>query len=148
MKAIGRQAWDPLFRQVISGLRGVIDVDAAIAVWDRTLAASGWRGASVWTQADLLPDNLLARGGRLTAVIDFECYGAGEPALDLAPAWYIFSRGRRAVFREVVDVDDATWERARNHALRAIMGIRYYESTNPRFSAMCRRAVDEAIIDD
>jgi aminoglycoside phosphotransferase (APT) family kinase protein len=119
-----------------------------MAAWERTLAVSGWVGSSVWTHADLLPDNLLADGGRLTAVIDFECYGAGEPALDLTPAWFIFSKRQRAVFRALVDVDTATWERGRNHALRAVMGIRYYETTNPGFSAMCLRAVTEAISGD
>ena len=148
VKAISRKAWSELFPGVVKGLHGIVDVDAAMAAWERTLAVPGWAGGSVWTHADLLPDNLLADGGRLSAVIDFECYGAGEPALDLTPAWFIFSKRQRAVFRQLVDVDTATWERARNHALRAVMGIRYYETTNPDFAAMCLRTVNEAMIGD
>jgi aminoglycoside phosphotransferase (APT) family kinase protein len=148
VKAVSRASWDPIFRDVIAHVGEVVDVALALEVWDETLEAPGWTGASVWVHADLLADNLLQRSRALAAVIDFECYGAGDPALDLTPAWFLFSRDTRATFRDVVGGDSATWERARNHALRSVMGIRYYARTNPQFSAMCARTLRRAVYDD
>lgn len=148
-KAIGRRHWDAIFRETLSGLRGVVgvDVDAAQRAWDDTMNAPAWDGPAVWVHGDLLRDNLLARDGELTGVIDFECYGAGEPALDLTPAWTVFSGAARAAFVEGVNADAAAWGRARNFALRSVMGIRYYEETNPPFSTMSRRTLREATLD-
>lgn len=141
VKAISRSAWDPHFRNVLDDLHGVLDVAAASAAWDETMVAPSWAGAPVWVHGDLLPGNLLARGDVLGAVLDFECLGSGDRALDLTPAWTVFSSAARTVFREAVHVDDATWLRARNYALRSVMGIRYYEKTNPRFAALSLRTV-------
>ena len=148
VKAISRASWNPVFRDVISQVSDVVDVGRAVHAWDATLEAPPWPGTSVWVHGDLLVDNLLQRSGTLAAVIDFECYGAGDPALDLTPAWFLFSKGPRSRFREVVGGDAATWERARNHALRSVMGIRYYATTNPGFSAMCARTLHRAVYDD
>jgi aminoglycoside phosphotransferase (APT) family kinase protein len=147
VKAIGREAWDPFFREVLDGLNGIVDRSSVLAAWEETMQAPAWDAPYVWIHGDLLPDNLLARSRILAAVIDFECYGTGDPALDLAPAWSVFSYEAAAVFRNVVAADDATWQRARNHALRAVNGIRYYERTNPGFSAMCQRTVERAVAD-
>lgn len=148
VKAISRTSWDPVFRDVIKHVVDVVDVARALDVWQATLDAPGWAGEPVWVHGDLLVDNLLARSGTLAAVIDFECYGAGDPALDLTPAWFLFSKKTRARFRDVVAADAATWERARNHALRSVMGIRYYATTNPGFSAMCARTLQRAVYED
>jgi len=148
VKAISRVAWDPFFRDVVVHLDDIVDVADAVQVWESTLEAPAWRGESVWVHADLLVDNLLARNGSLAAVIDFECYGAGDPALDLTPGWFLFSKTQRVRFRSIVDADDATWTRARNHALRSVMGIRYYATTNPEFSAMCQRTLRRAVYDE
>lgn len=147
VKAISLSAWDPHFRGVLDDLHGVLDVAAAVAVWDETMVAASWAGAAVWVHGDLLPGNLLAREGVLGAVLDFECLGSGDRALDLTPAWTVFSPTARSVFREAVRVDDATWLRARNYSLRSVMGIRYYESTNPRFAALSLRTVLRVIED-
>lgn len=147
VKAIGRSTWDAQFRQVVEGLHGLIDVRAALDAWDETLEVPSFDGAPVWVHADLLPGNLLARDGGLHAVLDFECLGSGDRALDLTPAWTVFSASARTVFRQVVPADDATWQRARNFALRAVMGVRYYETTNPRFSALSLRTIRRVLED-
>lgn len=150
-KAISRRSWDPVFRATIEGVRGIdgIDVDAAIEAWDVTLTAAAWGRPAVWVHGDLLRDNLLARDGRLVSVIDWECWGAGEPALDLTPAWFVFRGEARSAFVDAVGagVDADTWARARNLALRSVMGIRYYEDTNPTFSAMALATLIEATAD-
>lgn len=147
-KAISRAAWDPQFRKVVAGLDGVIDPARAIEAWELTMRAASWPGPYPWTHADLLPGNLLVDdSGDLVAVLDFECLGIGDPALDIAAAWALFDRPARDTFRNQLDVDDATWLRAANLALRAVMGIRYYERTNPHFAEMSRRTVTE-VLDD
>lgn len=148
-KAVSRRTWDPVFRETIEGVRGLdgLDVDAAIAAWETTLAAPAWDRPPVWVHGDLLRDNLLAHHRRLSAVIDWECWGRGEPALDLTPAWFVFRGDARAAFVEAVGADADTWWRARNLALRSVMGIRYYERTNPSFSAMSLQTLIEATAD-
>lgn len=146
-KAISRKTWTGHFERVISELGNRIDTNRAREAWQYTLAAPSWTGPFPWTHADLLPGNLLAREDQLVGVVDFECLGVGDPALDLTPAWAVFDRSTRRVFRDALDIDQATWTRAANCALRHVAGIKYYETTNPVFSAMCRRAVNE-VLDD
>lgn len=76
---------------------------------------------------DLIPGNLLLRGGRLAAVIDWSGAAHADPAQDLAPAWALFDGRSRRVFREAVGADEATWRRARAFELEhAVGGVLYY----------------------
>jgi aminoglycoside phosphotransferase (APT) family kinase protein len=82
----------------------------------------------------------------LSAVIDFGTAGVGDPACDLLAAWSAFSTDARADFRAAVEVDDATWARGRGWALSvALLIIPYYATSNPRFSEMARRTVEEIV---
>jgi hypothetical protein len=64
------------------------------------------------------------------------------------PAWAVFGRAGRATFRDALDVDDGTWERARGFALhQAVLIIPYYVETNPNFVALARRTVEEILAD-
>jgi hypothetical protein len=52
------------------------------------------------------------------------------------------------VFRDALDVDDGTWNRARGFALhQAAMIIPYYGVTNPGFVAPAKRTVEEILVD-
>jgi hypothetical protein len=63
-------------------------------------------------------------------------------------AWSVFGAAGRARFRDVLDVDDETWVRARGYALtQALLIIPYYAETNPAFVAMARRTVGEVLAD-
>ena len=98
------------------------DASRLVPLWERALAAPEWSGPKLWVHGDLHPANLLlATSGRLSAVIDFGDLTAGDPATDLATAWLTFGpEGRRAFRAEVearMQVDAATWERARGWAL-------------------------------
>ena len=63
-------------------------------------------------------------------------------------AWSVFNHTGRGVFRDALDVDDGTWNRARGFALhQAAMIIPYYAETNPRFVAMAKRTVEEVLAD-
>ncbi len=137
---------DDAVRAGLGALHGTIDVDAATAAWDEALAAPEWPGRPVWAHGDLLPGNLVARGGRLTGVIDWGVVGIGDPACDLLAAWSVLTPGARAAFRDALEVDDATWARGRGWALTVgIVGIPYYRETNPDFAAMGRHLVEEVL---
>lgn len=134
--------------EAIAALQGLIDTDAATAVWEASLGALEWDRAPVWFHGDLLPGNLLFERGRLNAVIDFGSLGVGDPAPDLMIAWGLFSGESRDVFRAALAVDDATWARGRGHALsQALIFIPYYLDTNPVGVRNARHAIDEVFTD-
>jgi aminoglycoside phosphotransferase (APT) family kinase protein len=139
---------DAVTRAAIESARGVIDSDAATDAWALALEAPAWAGTPVWIHTDLLRPNLLALHGRLCAVLDFGGVGVGDPAADVIAAWSVFSDAGRRMFRDVLDVDDGTWNRARGFALhQAAMIIPYYELTNPGFVALAKRTVEEVLTD-
>ena len=79
----------------------------------------------MWFHGDVAVGNLLARDGRLAAVIDFGTCGVGDPACDLVIAWTYLDEPARRVFRREVDLDEDTWARARGWALwKALLGLR------------------------
>lgn len=128
----------------IGKLRAEIDVAAVSAAWRAAVQAPAWSGAPVWVHADLHVGNLLAVDGRLAAVIDFGCVGLGDPACDVMAAWLYFSADERRTFRAALDVDDATWSRARGWALSVgLIALPYYAQTNPDLAALARRAIRE-----
>jgi aminoglycoside phosphotransferase (APT) family kinase protein len=135
-------------RAAIEALRGTIDSDLAWTAWQEALATPLWHGRPVWIHGDLHAANLLARDGRLRAVIDFGSCGVGDPACDMMVAWTLLTEQTRPIFRERVQVDDPTWARGRGWALTfGIVAIPYYQTTNPQLTAVSRRAVDEALAD-
>ncbi|MFJ5550888.1 aminoglycoside phosphotransferase family protein [Streptomyces sp. NPDC093225] len=143
---------DVATRAAIEELRRIpeegVDGAAVTAVWEDALRAPGGDGPPVWVHADLMPGNLLVADGRLRAVIDFGCVGAGDPACDLFPAWNLLPPGARRVFREAVGADDATWRRGRGRTLsQALIALPYYRTTNPAMAANARHVV-RAVLDE
>jgi aminoglycoside phosphotransferase (APT) family kinase protein len=89
-----------------------------------------------------MPSNLLVTADRLTAVLDFATSGVGDPACDLIPAWNLLPASARQIFRDHVNVDDATWSRGRGWALSMAVGqLPYYRNTNPIISANARHVI-------
>jgi aminoglycoside phosphotransferase (APT) family kinase protein len=118
------------------------DVDVLTAEWDAALAAPRWDRPGVWLHGDLKADNLIARDGRLHAVIDFGCLGVGDPAADVMAAWQSVPDDARNTFRAALDVDDATWTRARAWALSvSVLALPYYRETNPGLADTARRTI-------
>jgi aminoglycoside phosphotransferase (APT) family kinase protein len=135
-------------REAIESAASVIDSAAALAAWAAALDTRAWDGTPTWIHADLLRPNLLVDRGRIGAVIDFGSVGAGDPASDVIAAWSVFGRAGRATYRAALDVDDATWSRARGIALhQAAMIIPYYATTNPGFVTLAKRTVEEILAD-
>lgn len=101
-----------------------------IAAWEDALAAP-WDGVPVLHHADLDTRNWLVRDGRLSAVIDWGSFGAGDPAWDVMAAWKLHSAEAVDVFRDALGVDDATWTRARGWAVaQSQWALSYYTLEN------------------
>ncbi|MBT2445041.1 aminoglycoside phosphotransferase family protein [Streptomyces sp. ISL-36] len=128
------------------GADGTLDAAAVTAAWESVLRLPQWDRDPVWVHGDLLPGNLLARDGRLSAVIDFGGAGTGDPACDMMAAWTLFTAETRPLFREAAEVDDATWARGRGWALCwGVVTEHYYRVTNPVLATVARRAFSEAL---
>lgn len=139
---------DASTRTAVAEAGDLLDGPAVVAAWERALAAPPFAGERVWVHTDLLRPNLLVSGGRLVAVIDFGAVGVGDPAADVIPAWTVFGPAGRAAYRAALEVDDATWERARGYALtQAALIVPYYRETNPAFTASALRTLREVVAD-
>lgn len=132
----------------IDELGDLFDVHPLIEAWESALDAASWPGAPVWLHGDLQPGNLLARNGRLAAVIDFGLMARGDPATDLMPAWMMFEAPERTVFLETLAPDRATIARGRGWALFAgVVELAYYRHSNRPLARMTHRAIAE-VLDD
>lgn len=143
---------DARTRAAVDDADGAIDVDAALACWGRALDAPPWDGVPTWIHGDLMRPNLLVRGGRLDAAIDFGATGVGDPAMDLVAAWSVFGPAGRAAFRDALAsdglLDGGAWARARGYALhQAVLIVPYYVESNPAFAAEAVRIVAAVLAD-
>ncbi|MFJ2896681.1 aminoglycoside phosphotransferase family protein [Streptomyces sp. NPDC087218] len=124
-----------------------LDVDALERLWRAALALPEPSGPQVWLHGDLKPTNLLAKEGRLHAVIDFGGLSIGFPDAEHAPVWDLPSRARHAYW-DAMDLDGATWTRARAWAVAVgVSGISYYRDTFPAFVAECRARLRAILAD-
>jgi len=140
------ERWDAPVRAALPKLTGEIDTAAALGAWERALAAPAWDGAKVWVHGDLMPANLLLEGTELTGVLDWGGAGLGDPAIDLQPAWNLLPGPARQVFRDELEVDDASWERGRGWALwTGIVALPYYRESNPELAANAAFRIRQAL---
>jgi aminoglycoside phosphotransferase (APT) family kinase protein len=136
---------DGATRAALAALAGsdeAVDLAAAEAVWAAACRVPPWPGPPVWLHGDLSPGNVLVAGGRLVGLLDFGCTGVGDPAVDLVPTWNLFAPTAAAEFRDTIEIDDDTWDRARGWALSiALIQLPYYRGTNPTLAASSRRTI-------
>jgi len=133
-------------REAIAALARLLDTAPALAAWEKALSEAEYTGPPQWLHGDLRPGNLLAREGKLSAVIDFGCLGVGDPACDLQVAWSFFPAGAREAFRKELAVDDATWERGRGWALSvSLIALPYYWDRNRQLADIARRTIREVL---
>jgi aminoglycoside phosphotransferase (APT) family kinase protein len=137
---------DAATRAAIAATSDVFDAAAVTRLWDEALSAPGWDRPPVWVHGDFHTGNLLTVDGRLSAVIDFERLGIGDPACDLMIAFTLLSASGRAAFRDTLDVDDATWTRGRGWALTGgIIAYASYGDRSPRVAAQTTRQITAAL---
>ncbi|MEW2556180.1 aminoglycoside phosphotransferase family protein [Streptomyces zhihengii] len=114
-----------------------LDLDTLEALWNAALELPGSPAPHVWLHGDLKPTNLLVREGRLHAVIDFGALSVGLPDAEHATVWDLPAAARHA-YRAALDLDDATWHRARAWAVAVgVAGVAYYRHTFPAFVDEC-----------
>ncbi len=138
---------DEAVQHAVAGLRGEVDAAAFVGLWSRLLRASDYDGPPVWFHGDLAYLNLLARDGELCGVIDWGTCGVGDPAIDTTIAWSLFPPDARAVYRDELDIDDATWDRGKAWVLTGVVGVPYYRHTNPVLVADKLRGIEAVIAD-
>jgi aminoglycoside phosphotransferase (APT) family kinase protein len=122
--------YDDEARSAMIALRNYIDVDVATAVWDCAIS-SRWQHAPVWSHGDLSSGNILLQNNRLCAVIDFGSITIGDPACDLVITWTFLQGESRKIFKDLVNLDEYTWARARGWALwKAMITVREMQDTS------------------
>ena len=120
---------------------GLLDVTRLRAMW-AGLRALPEVDADVMCHGDLIPPNVLVRGGRLAGVLDTGGFAAADPALDLVSAWHLLDDGPRVVLREALGCGDVQWRRGMAWAFQQAMGlVWYYAQSNPTMSRCGRRTL-------
>ena len=116
-------------------------------VWEDAMRTT-WERDPVWLHGDVAVGNLLVRGGRLGAVIDFGSSGVGDPACDCVIAWTFLSGASRDRFRAELGVDAATWSRGRGWALwKAMITLVGHLERGAPEAALARRDIEHALAD-
>ncbi|MEW1777873.1 aminoglycoside phosphotransferase family protein [Streptomyces sp. NPDC086777] len=124
-----------------------LDVDLLERLWRAALTLPEPSGPHVWLHGDLKPTNLLAREGRLHAVIDFGALSVGFPDAEHSTIWDLPPQARQS-YRDALDLDDVTWARARAWAIAVgVSGISYYWRTFPTFVDECRARLRAIVAD-
>ena len=137
---------DEATRAGIATLAGSIDAAAVTAVWEDALVAPDWDRAPVVIHGDLDARNLLVGDGRITGVLDWACLCAGDPACDVKVAWAVLDADTRPIFRDLLEIDNATWARSRGWAVsQAMIALPYYQHTYPAIAQEARRWLTEAL---
>lgn len=136
--------YDSETRQALAALQGDVPPVAA-KIWELALS-SQWKRRPVWIHGDVNASNLLVKQRELTAVIDFGTCGVGDPACDLAIAWNLFSGESRALFRDTLKVDKATWDRGRGWALWKAL-ITQVQAHNQQDLQKSQQVIEELVAD-
>jgi aminoglycoside phosphotransferase (APT) family kinase protein len=124
---------------------GLLDIQRLARMWTafRELPRED---PDVMSHGDLTPGNVLVAGGHLVGVLDVDCYGAADPALDLISAWNLLKSGPRQVLRAALRCTDLEWERSKAWAFQQAMGlVWYYTDSNPVMSRLGRTTLDRIL---
>jgi len=139
---------DAEVRAALGRLAGVLDAPALLRRWEAAASLPPWSGPPRWLHADLHGANLIARDGRIAAVIDFGTLGVGDPACDLMPAWTVLTARARPAFRAAVAPSAETWERGRGWALAwALIAHAYYRERGHVLGPISGRTLAEVLAD-
>ncbi|MFA2808066.1 aminoglycoside phosphotransferase family protein [Bacillus mycoides] len=139
--------YDEEARVAIENNKDVFDETLLKHLWDLALRST-WDHKPVWVHGDVAPGNLLVKEGKLCAVIDFGILGVGDPACDAAMAWTFFDKNSRKVFKEVLQMDEKTWNRARGWALWKALITYDANKTSNKIVADESYRVIQVIVDD
>lgn len=126
---------------------------ARLAVLDRAvddgLDAEIYPGPPVWVHGDPHPANTVVDPDRgiLTALLDFGDLSAGDPATDLAAAWFGFGpEGRARLIERLTadgDYDADVWRRAKAWAAGMTLAIASHSDDAPRMRAIAMHTLTQ-----
>ncbi|WP_242212974.1 aminoglycoside phosphotransferase family protein [Bacillus cereus group sp. BfR-BA-01383] len=139
--------YDQEARVAIENNKDVFDETLLKHLWNLALRST-WKRKPVWVHGDIAPGNLLVKDGKLSAVIDFGILGVGDPACDAAMAWTFFDKNSRNIFKEILRMDEETWNRARGWALwKALITYDANKGSNKGGAEESHRVI-QVIVDD
>ena len=139
-------AYDGEVGQALAKLRPFAKSDVAVEIWQQALESASSR--TTWLHGDVAPANLILRGNRLVAVIDWGLCAVGDPSCDIAIAWSSFGPEARADFRYALAPDDATWARGRGWALwKALIVLAELAGTDPRQRQIAAQSLAQVLAD-
>ncbi|WP_433774236.1 aminoglycoside phosphotransferase family protein [Bacillus wiedmannii] len=139
--------YDQEAREAIENNKDVFDEALLKHFWKLALRST-WERKPVWVHGDIAPGNLLVKDGKLSAVIDFGILGVGDPACDAAMAWTFFDKNSRNIFKEILRMDEETWNRARGWALwKALITYDANKGSNKGGAEESHRVI-QVIVDD
>jgi aminoglycoside phosphotransferase (APT) family kinase protein len=140
--------WRTTIGERLAWLADLDNIDLIAAAWEVDSEARPWDREAVYIHGDLSVGNLLVRGGKLSGVIDWGCFGAGDPACELQVAWSLFDHDGRKAFKDAMAVDEATWTRGRAWGLAiGVLNVSYYRTRSPAIAAQGWRAIDAVLAD-
>ena len=124
---------------------GLLDVHRLDRMW-AAFRELPHEDPDVISHGDLTPGNVLVVGGHLVGVLDVDCYGPADPALDVICAWNLLQAGPRQVLRAALRCTDLEWERSKAWAFEQAMGlVWYYADSNPVMSRLGRITLDRIL---
>ncbi len=145
--AAGRSphALDSDVRAALHQLQPEDQPEKLLSIWERFMQMPVWDGlGAVWLHGDVAPGNLIFRENRLVAAIDWAGLGVGDPASDLQVAWNLLNPTARRILKNQMDIDDATWARARARAFaQAAFQLPYYRETNIPLATQAKHVFGE-----
>ena len=124
-----------------------VDADQLRLLWRTAVEAEPHGGPAMWIHGDVHPGNVIVRDTKIVSVIDFGDLTSGDPATDLGSAWMFFDQADRFRLRQLLDVDEATWNRGRGWALSVSLAIAENSADNPRYEAMAARTLARVVAD-
>lgn len=134
--------------KALAQLEHELDVSRVQSIWQTCIDAPVWSRALVWIHCDLLPANILAHNDKIVSILDFDMFGMGDPAIDLLPAWSVFSGESRKLFIDSLGYDESMVLRAIGWALSiGLIIIPYYQETNKELCEVGWRFVREVLAD-
>lgn len=118
-----------------------LDPERLRRAWRAALDAAPHDSEPVWIHGDVHPGNIIVRDGEIVSFVDFGDLTSGDRATDLGSAWMLFDEPERTALRELLAVDEATWQRARGWALSVSLAIAANSADNPRYEALSERTL-------